>query len=145
MEPTPFLSWFENRYPFRTACLSECESHWSCIHTSYAETTNVTGNNKRSWNQQAGIGSQYLSGNNLPQIKLIRQMFTLHDYLLISVAFAVVCRVGCFWVTGVVLSTYTYLRSISVIVTSEERKQSITASSLISEQMFLLMLKIYSG
>ena len=28
--------------------------------------------NKRIWNQQAGIGSKYLSGNNLPWIKLIR-------------------------------------------------------------------------
>ena len=30
-----------------------------------------------------------------------RQMFIPRDYLLISVAFVVLCRVGCLWITGV--------------------------------------------
>ena len=32
-----------------------------------------------------------------------RRVFTPYDYLLISVAFVVLCRVGCLWVTGVIL------------------------------------------
>ena len=31
-----------------------------------------------------------------------RQAFTTYDCLLISVAFVVLCRVGCLWVTGVI-------------------------------------------
>ena len=30
-----------------------------------------------------------------------RQVFTPYDCLLISVAFVILCRVGCLWVTGV--------------------------------------------
>ena len=30
-----------------------------------------------------------------------RKVFTLYDSLLITVAFVVLCRVGCLWVTGV--------------------------------------------
>ena len=70
-------------------------------HTGYPETTDATDNNKRSWNQQAGIGCKFLSWNNLPRIKLIRgkiipdRYFTPYDCVLISVAFVVLCRVGC--------------------------------------------------
>ena len=32
-----------------------------------------------------------------------RQVFTPYDCLLISVAFVVLCRVGCLWVIGVVV------------------------------------------
>ena len=41
-------------------------------HTSYPKTTNMTENSKCYWNQEAIIGSKYLSGNNLPLISLIR-------------------------------------------------------------------------
>ena len=76
-------------------------------HTGYPETTNVTDNNKRSWNQQAAIACKYLSGNTLPRITLIRGKLFPDRYLLpsarllISVTFVVLCRVGCLWVTGV--------------------------------------------
>ena len=76
-------------------------------HTGYPETTNVTDNNKRSWNQQAAIACKYLSGNTLPRITLIRgklfpDRFLLPSArLLISVTFVVLCRVGCLWVIGV--------------------------------------------
>ena len=58
----------------------------------------------------------YLSGNNLPRIKLIRgklfpdsffflrQVFTPYDCLLILVAFVVLCRVGCLEITCVFTS-----------------------------------------
>ena len=36
-----------------------------------------------------------------PWLVLPRQVFTPYDCLLISVAFVVLCRVGCLWVTGV--------------------------------------------
>ena len=76
-------------------------------YTGYPETTNVTDNNKRSWNQQAAIACKYLSGNTLPRITLIRGKLSPDRYLLpsarllISVTFVVLCRVGCLWVTGV--------------------------------------------
>ena len=50
---------------------------------------------------------KYLSGNKLPRIKLIRgkllpDMYLLPmDCLLISVAFVVLCCVGCPWLTDV--------------------------------------------
>ena len=56
-------------------------------HTGFPKTANAT-DNKRSLNQQAGIGCKYLSGNNLPQVKLAC------DCLMILVAFADPCRVG---------------------------------------------------
>ena len=41
-------------------------------------------------------------GDNLPRIKLIRgKLFPLKYLPLISVAFVVLCRVGCLWVTSV--------------------------------------------
>ena len=56
-------------------------------HTGYPDTTNTTDNNiLRSLNQQAGIRCKYLSGNNLPRIKMIRgklfpdSYFTPCDY-----------------------------------------------------------------
>ena len=52
------------------------------ILTDYPETTNATGNNKRSWNQQAGIRCKYVSGNNLSRIKLIRGKLFPDTYLL---------------------------------------------------------------
>ena len=79
-------------------------------YTGYPETTNATDNNKRSWNQQAGKRCKYLSGNNLPRIKLIRgKLFTPYDCLLVSVALVVLCRVGCLWVTGVCMAKITML------------------------------------
>ena len=45
--------------------------------TGYTETTNANDNNKRGWNQQAEIECKYLSGNNMPRIKLIRDKFLL--------------------------------------------------------------------
>ena len=50
---------------------------------------------------------KYLSGKNLPRIKLIRgklcpdRYFTPYDFLLISVAFVVLCRIGCLGVPPV--------------------------------------------
>ena len=76
-------------------------------HTGYPETTNMTDNNKRSWNQQAAIACKYLSGNTFPRITLIHGKLFPDRYLLpsarllISVTFVVLCRVGCLWVTGV--------------------------------------------
>ena len=55
-------------------------SDW--YHTGYLETTCVTDNNKGSLNQQTGIGCKYLSGNNLPWIKLIRGKLFPAMYLL---------------------------------------------------------------
>ena len=54
------------------------------------------------------IGSQYLSGNSLPRIGLIRGKFFqtgiyTHSRLLILTAFAVLSRVGSLGLTGVVL------------------------------------------
>ena len=57
------------------------------VHAGYPETTNATDNNKRSWNQQAGIGCKYLSGNNLPRIKLIRGKLSPDRYLLPMTAY----------------------------------------------------------
>ena len=54
----------------------------SIEHTGYSETTNATDNNKCSWTQQEGIGCKYLSGNNMPRIKLIRGKFLRDRYLL---------------------------------------------------------------
>ena len=56
-------------------------------HTGYPETTNATDNNKHGWNQQAGIGCKYLSGNNLPRIKLIRGNLLPDRYLLSMTAY----------------------------------------------------------
>ena len=47
-----------------------------------------------------------MSGNNSPQIKLIHgklfpDRYLLHIRALISIAFVVVSRVGCLWVSGV--------------------------------------------
>ena len=56
-------------------------------HTGYPETTNADDNNKHSWNQQAGIGCKYLSGNNLPQIKLICGKLFPDRYLLPMTAY----------------------------------------------------------
>ena len=58
--------------------------------------------------QEARMINKYLSGNNLPQIKRIRGKLFPDRYLppfdcfLISVAFVVLCRAGCLWVTGVI-------------------------------------------
>ena len=43
-----------------------------------------------------------------------RQVFTPYDCSLISVAFVVLCRVGCLWVTGVkrTLSMFNVLRTV---------------------------------
>ena len=51
-------------------------------HTDYPENTIATDNNRRSWNQQAGIECKYLSRNNLPGIKLIRGKLFPDRYLL---------------------------------------------------------------
>ena len=55
---------------------------------------------------KAGIWCKYLSGNNLPRMKLIRGKLFPDRYLfpiiLIPVAFVVFCRVGCLWITGVI-------------------------------------------
>ena len=58
-----------------------------CIHSGYSETTKATDNNKRSWNQKAGIGCKYLSGNNLPRIKMIRDKLFPDRYLLPMTAY----------------------------------------------------------
>ena len=55
------------------------------------QPTRLTSTN--SWNQQAGIRCKYLSGNNLPRIKLIRSKFSQTDiyYLWLLVDFDRVC------------------------------------------------------
>ena len=55
------------------------------LHTGYPEPTNAT--DKRSWNQQAGIGCKYLSGNNLPRFSLIRGKLFPDRYLLLITAY----------------------------------------------------------
>ena len=57
------------------------------VHTGYPETTNVTDNNKRSRNQQVEKGCKFLSGNNLPRIKLIRGKLSPDRYLLPMIAY----------------------------------------------------------
>ena len=78
-------------------------------YTGHPEATNATDNNKSQLKSKDGIGCKYLSGNNLPQFDpwqvVPRQIFTPYDFLLISVAFVVFCRVGCLWVTGVIIET----------------------------------------
>ena len=56
-------------------------------HTGYPKTTDATDNNKRGWNLEAGIECKYLSGNNLPRIKLIRGNLFPDMYLLSMAAF----------------------------------------------------------
>ena len=41
-----------------------------------------------------------------PWLVVPRQVFTPYDCLLILVAFVVLCRVGCLWITGVMGCTY---------------------------------------
>ena len=67
-------------FQFCVACLV-------VIHTAYPVTNNATDNNKHSWNQQAGIGCKYLSGNNLPRILLIRGRLFPDRYLLPMIAY----------------------------------------------------------
>ena len=56
-------------------------------HTDYPETTKATDNNKHSCNQQVGMGCKYLSGNNLPRIKLIHGKLFPDRYLLPMTAY----------------------------------------------------------
>ena len=69
-------------------------------------TTNATEINKQS------LGSKYLSGGKLATDKLQvvpRQVFTPNSRLLISAAFVVLSRVGCFGVTGVLNDCYVFI------------------------------------
>ena len=56
-------------------------------HTCYPESTDVTDNNKRSWNQQAAIACKYLSGNTLARITLIRGKLFPDRYLLLMTVY----------------------------------------------------------
>ena len=62
--------------------LQSVSLYCSLDHTGYLETTNTLDNLKHKFNQQAGIGCKYLSGNNLPRINLIRGKLFLDRYLL---------------------------------------------------------------
>ena len=96
-------------------------------HTGYPETTNATDNNKtqlKSGVNTSGNNLQRIKlihGKLFPDKNLLpipvwehlatdqtdpwqvvpRQVSTPYDCLLISVAFAFLCCVGCLWVTGV--------------------------------------------
>ena len=74
---------FENT---KNTCIISSTAFWSVLtHTDYPETTNATNTNKRSWNQQAGIGCKYLSGNNHAKVQtdpwqvFHKQVFTPYD------------------------------------------------------------------
>ena len=49
------------------------------------------------------VWEQFATDQTDPWQVVPRQVFTPFDCLLLSVAFVVLCRVGCLWVTGVLM------------------------------------------
>ena len=89
-------------------CKSKLLFFFADISHPYPETTNK----KRYWNQQAFIGSKYLSGNNLLRINLIRGKLFPDRYLhpiLACCAFVVVICDGWARVTGVYMCKFIFL------------------------------------
>ena len=109
------------------------------------ETTNATDNNKRSWNQQVGVPvwEQLATDQTDPWQVVPRQVFTPNDCLLISVAFVVLCRIGCFWVTNVMTayqacqtsSTLLFNSNITGILDFKTRKIHTKISAFIEAHL----------
>ena len=58
---------------------------------------------KQHYHNDNNNSEQVATDQTDPWQSVPRQIFTPYDCLLISVAFVVLCRVGCLWVTGVKL------------------------------------------
>ena len=70
-------------------------------HTGYPDTTKATELKSTGGNKVLIPVWEQLSTDQPDPWQVPRQVFTPYDWLLMSVAFVVLCRVGCHGVTGV--------------------------------------------